>query len=213
MALQNGRVQAPPKGSRAACEATYTTCRSNLLLAAAITLLNVVLALVGSNTYFLFSASVPYYVAAFGRLFFDEYGFFADVIIGGVIAVVLTGLYFVFWVMTKRHRKWMIGAAVYFALDCLGLILLTLDLGFEFRDIIDYLFHVYVMYYLVTGSIAALKLAKMPPEDPIAVEADAPQMRNETPAEDIPAEQAPAKDPAEAESAEETPVEETQSAE
>ena len=52
MALQNQRVQAPQTGSRGAYEVTYVKSRSNLLAVAAFTLVNVILALVGSDSYF-----------------------------------------------------------------------------------------------------------------------------------------------------------------
>jgi hypothetical protein len=99
-------------------------------------------------------------------------------------------------------------AAVVFAVDCVGLIALNLYLGFDSSDILDYLFHIYVMYYLISGSIAAHKLAKMPPEEPVSMEAGIPQMVSEPAAEEIPADAVPAEEAsAEAAPAEETPAE------
>ena len=202
MALQTGRVQAPPKGSRAAYELTYVKARSNLLLAACFTLINVILALTGSNTYFLFSASMPYWAAIFGQVDYEIYGILSYLIVAGVIAVAITALYFLFYLMSKKHREWMDAAAVVFAVDCVGLIALNLYLGFDSSDILDYLFHVYVMYYLISGSISARKVAKMPPEEPIAVGAAVAQT-----VEEVPVEEAPVVDTAAEEaSVEETPV-------
>lgn len=189
-----------PKGSRGAYEVTYLKSRANLLWVVVFTLVNVVFSLLGQDSYFLFSASVPYFVSIFGRVLFDELGAASYLVIAGVIAVLITGLYFLFWLMTKRHREWMDAAAVCFGVDCLALIVL---IGFDVSMIIDYLFHAYVMYYLVSGSIAAHKLAKMPPEEPVSMDAGIPQIVNETPAEES-GEEVPA---------EETPAEETQHAE
>lgn len=206
MALQNQRVQAPQTGSRGAYEVTYVKSRSNLLAVAAFTLVNVILALVGSDSYFLFSASVPYFVSIFGRAFFEELGSAVYLIIAGVISLVITGLYFLFWAMTKRHREWLDAATVCFGVDCLGLVLWTVLFGFDASLIIDYVFHAFVMFYLISGSIAAHKLLKMPPAEPVSMEAGIPQMVNETPAgetaeelpaEDVPAEETPAEEPAE----------------
>ena len=155
MALKNERVSAPAKGSREAYELSYTKARSNLLLAAIFTLVNVFLVLSGSDTYFLFSASIPYWAGVFGRFDYEIYGVMSSLVIAGVIAVVFTAIYFILWGMSKRHRGWMYAAAVCFAVDFLGLILLNLDLGFDSSDILDYLFHVYVMIYLISGSVSA----------------------------------------------------------
>lgn len=195
MALNTGRMQTPPKGTRAAYETTYMRSRSNLLLVVAFTLINVVFALLGQDSYFLFSATVPYFAALVGRAGFEEYGSSAFLIIAGAIALVMVGVYFLFWCMTKRHREWMDAATVCFGLDCVGMILLF---GFDISLIIDYAFHVYVMYYLVTGSITAHKLAKLPPEDPIAIEPEAPQSAEQDMTEASPAaEETTAEAPAE----------------
>ena len=205
MALQTGRVQGPPKGSRGAYEVTYTRSRSNLLVVLGFTLINIILALLGQDSYFLFSAIVPYFVALVGRTGFEEVGSSAVLIIAGVIALVMLGVYFLFWCMTKRHREWMDAATVCFGLDCVGLVLLF---GLDVSAIIDYVFHIYVMYYLISGSIAAHKLAKMPPEEPVSMEAGIPQMVSEPAAEEIPANAVPAEEAsAEAAPAEETPAE------
>ena len=107
-----------------------------------------------------------------------------------------------------------------FAVDCVGLIALNLYLGFDSSDILDYLFHVYVMYYLISGSISARKVAKMPPEEPVSMDAGIPQTvsgpateeipADAAPADAVPAEEASAEEVSAEEAAEETPAEETQ---
>ena len=56
----------------------------------------------------------------------------------------------------------MIGALVYFSLDSL-LLLLFFDVSF----ILDIVFHVWVLYYLIIGVISGIKLQNMPPEQPV----------------------------------------------
>lgn len=195
MALSNRRVDAPPKGSRAHYEALYGSARANLLLAACITLLNVVLALVGSDSYFLFSASVPYWAAVFGRVEYEVYAMAGYLVIAGVIAVIFTAFYFVFYLMSKKNRRWMDAALVYFALDCVGLIGFIVWVGFDISFIMDILFHIYVMYYLVSGSLAARKAEKMPPDEPVAAcEAESPaaEAAAEAPVTESTAEETPA---------------------
>ena len=204
MALNTGHVSTPPQGTRAAHETTYMRSRSNFLLVVAFTLINVVFALLGQDSYFLFSATVPYFVALIGRAGFNEYGLSALLIIAGAIALVMVGVYFLFWCMTKRHREWVDAATVCFGLDCVGMILLF---GFDISLIIDYAFHAYVMYYLITGSIASHKLAKLPPEEPVTSEPDASQTTEQDMTEASPAvEETTAEAPAEEAPVAEEPV-------
>lgn len=195
MGLPNGYVRPSVKSIRAVHETTYMRSRSSLLWVIVFSLVNVVFALIELGTYFLFSATVPFWVAASGRLGFEKYGSSAYLIIGGTIALFMIGVYFLFWCMSKRHREWMDAATVCFGLDCVGMILL---IGFDIAFIIDYVFHAYVMYQLVVGSITAHKLAKLPPEDPIAIEPEAPQTAEQDMTEASPAaEETTAEAPAE----------------
>ena len=128
MGLPNGYVRPSVKSIRAVHETTYMRSRSSLLWVIVFSLVNVVFALIELGTYFLFSATVPFWVAASGRLGFEKYGSSAYLIIGGTIALFMIGVYFLFWCMSKRHREWMDAATVCFGLDCVGMILL---IGFD----------------------------------------------------------------------------------
>lgn len=199
MPLHTGYVKPSVKSIRAVHETTYMRSRSSLLWVVVFSLVNVVFALIELGTYFLFSATVPYFVAAVGRVAYEEYGSPIFLIFTGAIALVIVGMYFLFWCMTKRHREWIDAATICFGLDCVGLILLF---GFDIGLIVDYIFHAYVMYHLVTGSITAHKLLKLPPDDPVAAEPVAPpptvqEMPAVIPAEEAPAAESPVADAAE----------------
>lgn len=136
-------------------ETTFASARSNLLLVAGFTAVNVILRLVSADMYFLFSASTP-------MAFLDiaEVTEISSLMrVAAVLAFIVIGVYLLCWFMSKKQSAWMIVATVLFALDTLVLLGLY-DLS---SMIIDLLIHVWVLYYLITGSVAAVKMKKQPP--------------------------------------------------
>lgn len=128
------------------CLSKYATARCNLLSVFGFTMLNIVLAILNANIYMLFSAQIPYAFAYTGYLDAAELGDKSYLITGAIIAVAITLPYLLLWVFSKKHYACMIAAIVYFALDCIFLIL-----NFNVDFIIDILFHILVMYYLIMG--------------------------------------------------------------
>ncbi len=152
---------------RQAAEAKYAAARSNLLIALCFTVVNMVLYILGANTYLVFSITVPFYGAAFAI----EGPYILDLVICGGIAAVCLALYFLCWLFSKKHPAWMTVALVLFCLDTVimaGLFLLFEDVS----GILDALGHVWVLYYLIVGVKNAALLKKLPPEE--EAEASAP---------------------------------------
>ena len=58
----------PAVSPRMALENRYKISRGNLMIAVVFTLVNIILALVGGDIYFLFSASIPYYLVVYGMV-------------------------------------------------------------------------------------------------------------------------------------------------
>ncbi len=143
----------------------YNTARINLLLMIGFTVLNVILFIAGADIMMLFSATVPYYAMIFGIL--SENPIFLVFCI--VIAVVSVLAYLLCWIFSKKHYGWMIGALVLFILDTLAMAGLFLAVG-EVSGIMDALMHIWILYYLITGVSSGAKLAKLPAEEPVAVE-------------------------------------------
>ena len=148
----------------------YNRARYNLLIAIIFTVINIVLLVTKSDSYFLFSATVPYFIADLGMLYagmypeevYFELGFepfldstgFAFVI---SIAVVVLLVYLLCFIFSKNNKSgWLIAALVFFALDTLALILLY---GF---DLFDVLFHAWVIYDIACGIKAHGDLKKLP---------------------------------------------------
>lgn len=151
-----------------AAERKYGVARSNLLLMLILTVVNIVLFVAGSDTMFLFSATVPYLAAIFG-VTLSEVPFYLIICMG--IAAVTLIVYLLCWIFSKKHYGWMIGALVLFSLDILsmaGMYLIFPDLF----SILDALCHVWVLYYLISGVYNGVKMTKLPEERPIPVEAE-----------------------------------------
>ena len=66
---QNGNTST----NRAALEGAYKSSVSNLLLVIVFSLINIVLLVANSSTYFLFSAFIPYVIADYGMFFSGSY--------------------------------------------------------------------------------------------------------------------------------------------
>lgn len=143
----------------------YNVARVNVLSVVLLTLINVVLCLLGMDSYFLFSAIVPYFIASIGALWGGLYPpeYYADlemteadfmstgfVVACAAIAIFIIALYFVCWLLSKKHVAFMIAALVLFAIDT---ILMPVLFGISLDWILDYVFHAWVLVSLVIGIV------------------------------------------------------------
>ena len=172
-----GKKQASaPLSERALLEQKYSSSRYNLLLVVIFTLINVIIALTDGDTYFLFSASIPYYIALFVAIWcgkmpayyyegsgITEADFLPDsvLIVGAIIAIVILAIYLLFWIMSKKKVGWLIASIVFFALDAIFMFAIF---GISADMIIDAVFHVWVVISLAIGISAHYKLKKLPEE-------------------------------------------------
>lgn len=135
--------------------------RYSLLLILIFTVANLVLLLVDSDRYFLFSASVPYYFTAFGigmdSAFSDGIGTFT--ITALVISLLILGVYLLCWILSKKHTGWLTTALVLFCVDTVGLLFLSYI--FETSNLLDFLLHAWAIYELAHGIYCAGKLKKL----------------------------------------------------
>ena len=171
------------KQERTRLSARYNRARYNLLIAIIFTVINIVLLVTNSNRYFLFSATVPYFIADIGMLFagmypeevylesgiepfLDSTGFAFVISIAAVVLLV----YLLCFIFSKNNKSgWLIAALVFFALDTLALISLY---GF---DLFDIAFHAWVIYDIACGIKAHKDLKKLPelaPEEETEEKAD-----------------------------------------
>lgn len=134
----------------------YDKARGNLLLMIILTLINVVLFFLGSETVMLFSATVPYMSILIG--FLSE----IDVImqVCAIFTTVVMVMYLLCWVFSKRNPVWIIIAMVMFVIDTIALIWIYVGTQ-EASGIIDLVIHIWVLYYLFNGIKYGYKLKKM----------------------------------------------------
>lgn len=180
---------------RAMLENKYRSARIDLLLVAVMTLVNVIFVIAGSDSYFLFSASVPYllsFVSALycGMLSPEIYEYLEiDVAtaeflpapvfyVALAIALVITALYVVaFFLSNKGRVGWLVFALIFFIIDTL---VMFFYYGISFDMIIDYVFHAAVIVFLAMGIKAHRSLENLPPEELVAAPiVDVPEEVNE----------------------------------
>ena len=178
MGLFNNRQAASAQLSqRQVVENAIRNSRHNLLIVLAFTLLNIFLLVSNGNTYFLFSAYVPYMLVDYGMFFggmyppeyYGEYlseiaflgkGFFGVML---ALAVVALGLYALCWLFSKKNPKgWLIFALILFGMDTILLIFMA---GISADLIMDYVFHGWIIISLITGLSAVKKLKDLPEEE------------------------------------------------
>lgn len=157
-------------------ESSYNSSRVNLLLVVAFTVINIVLLVIQSNSYFLFSAFIPYFIADTGMFLCGKYpteyyaeGFNGMQFLGTpflvvclIIAGVIIALYLLSWFLSKNNKYgWLIFSLVFFAIDTVTMLVLS---GIK-DSIIDIVFHIWVIVSLSRGIYAAVKLKKLPEEE------------------------------------------------
>lgn len=155
---------------RAVYENRYKTARINILLIVIFTAINIGLLFIETATYFLFSASVPYWLSIYALLFMgkipvdDGYAVIAvdDVVSYALLAgaVVIVVLYLLCWIFSKKKVGWLITALVLFSIDTV--VMFVMFDGINSDSIFDILFHALIIVELAMGISAHYKLKKMP---------------------------------------------------
>ncbi len=163
-------------------ESKYNKSIANLLLVVVFTVINIVLLVLNANSYFLFSAFIPYFAVDYGMFFCGMYPeeFYYDMTdfelldssflyFTVAVAVVILLFYLVSWYFAKKKKLWaLICALVLFTVDTLAMFAMT---GFSTDSIIDIVFHVWVIAYLIIA-INTFNKIKKAPEEPIQEQTD-----------------------------------------
>ena len=148
-----------PQSVREIAEEKFNSARSNLLLVVILTLINMVLLVVGSDSMMLFSATIPYWAMLVGIV-----SVAGPFFIGGIaVGVILLGIYFACWFFSKKHYGWMIAALVLFIIDTIFLAGLYLLIG-DVSGWLDIIIHIWVLYYLIMGVKYGRDLKLLPEE-------------------------------------------------
>lgn len=154
-------------------QAKYDGARRNLLSVVVFSLINLILLVANSFTYFLFSASIPYLVADLAKYlcgmypadYYDispeEAWFFPRSVfwIALVVALLIIAFYVLCFFLSGKNRVgWMITALVCFALDT---VVMFLYYGISADMIMDIVFHAWVIVSLSVGIYAHFKRKKL----------------------------------------------------
>lgn len=187
--FKNKQNEAVPQSQTLASK--YANARHNILLIVGFTLINIILLVTQSNTYFLFSAYLPYLIVDLGMALCGMYSaeyyggdlssfeFLGREFLVGtlVVAAAILLLYLLSWIFSNKGRVgWMIFALVFFAIDTVAMLLLT-DIALDM--IMDIVFHVWVIVSLVSGIFAYYKLRKLPEEPAMPVDAPVETVQEE----------------------------------
>lgn len=155
------------KNSREYLERQFNGGRHSLLLLMIFTVVNTVMLLTESGTYFVCSFTVPYYLCGFGQYFDAEIGgsvFFTTAL---VISAVILAAYLVIWLLSKKRPGWLYVAFGLFIVDTVALVILSLLGETILENIIDLVIHAWVLWELFQGARCGGKLKNLPPDAPI----------------------------------------------
>jgi len=136
----------------------FNRARNNLLAVVAFTTINLFLIAFEMDLSFLFSAFVPQFLQV---IIHDELGMVAGLVVG----LVSGSVYLLCYALSKRWRVFILIALILFSLDALAM--LGFILYFEvFRDFLfNVVFHAWVLFYLLTGTVAWLRLRRVAQAD------------------------------------------------
>ena len=174
--FNKNKSTAAQMSERQLLENKYSSACGNILLVVVLTVINIVLLVTNSNTYFLFSAYIPFALVDIGMYLCGMYPseVYAEEFTGVeflpqsfltitlCIAAVILILYVISWVFSKKQKRgWMIFALVFFSIDTLAMVGLN---GIVMEAIIDYVIHAWVIVSLVNGLVSCSKLKNLPEE-------------------------------------------------
>ena len=170
MSLFKGKNQNQYIAPAQMLENRYKSSISNLLIVVAFTAVNIFLLVTNSNSYFLFSAYLPYFVADlamyicgkypaeyyYGDEIFYDNTYFALML---AFAVVILLVYVLCWFMARKKKVgWLIFGLVFFCLDTVAFVVLN---GVYSEVIIDIIFHIWVIVSLAGGIATHKKIKKL----------------------------------------------------
>ena len=136
--------------------------RANLLLMVGLTVANIILMLIEAEISFPFSALLPQIAVSFAQEF-SLYYLETQEIICYIIAALPIALFLLSWFLAEKRPGWLWLGLVLFLIDT-GVLAYLCIVEFAASDIIDLLFHAWVLFYLVRGVIAIHKLKELPEE-------------------------------------------------
>lgn len=142
--------------------------RYSLLLIVILTVVNLIMTILDTNTYFLFSASVPYYLVFVGMGI--ENGFVDGAWnVKGTLTytgLVIVAVYLLCWLLSKERAGWLTAALVLFIVDTVALVVITFALyDSPMGKLVDFLLHIWAIVELIQAVRGSKKLRALPPTE------------------------------------------------
>lgn len=142
--------------------------RYSLLLIVILTVVNLIMTILDTNTYFLFSASVPYYLVFVGMGM--ENGFVDGAWnVKGTLTytgLVIVAVYLLCWLLSKKRAGWLTAALVLFIVDTVALVVITFALyDSPMGKLVDFLLHIWAIVELIQAVRGSKKLRALPPTE------------------------------------------------
>jgi len=122
--------------------------RLMILITVIFTVLNTVLLLCNANRFFLFAATLPYYVTWFGMLF-DEGGVGSTTIAALVLAVIFLAIFLMGWVFSKKSRGWVRVMLIAYIVDTVALLVIFFALDMAVVSLLDIAIHFALVWEMV----------------------------------------------------------------
>lgn len=111
-----------PMNRRQKLQQNVSIGRISLLVILAVSLLNQLLLLVGVKYFFLFGASIPYYLNWLGQALSEYYHVTGYKVVALLIALALFAAYAISWMLSAKHWKWMRLGLILYCADTLFMI-------------------------------------------------------------------------------------------
>lgn len=153
--------------SREYLEKTAAGGRYALLMVMVFTVVNLVVILLGAGRFFLFSASVPYYMTLLAKGY--DNGFVAGswnvngryTTAALLISVGILTAYLICWFLSEKRRGWLIAALALFSLDTMALVAISfLLMDGPMSCIFDLFIHGWALWQMSAGVKAYGELEK-----------------------------------------------------
>ena len=136
----------------------FGKARSNLLAVIIFTIINLFLTFFNTGVNFLFSATLPQVIFEIFKGANFEIESNILLIIGLILAIIIIIPYFIFWILAKRIRVFILVALIYFSIDSGILLFFIFSTEFDVLFLLDIAFHGWILYYLINGVKAWYKI-------------------------------------------------------
>ena len=139
------------KNTREYMEKQTASGRYALLITAVFTAVNLLLVLMNTGRYIVYSASIPYYMTSLAKAMDSYYGttYLAE---AAPLACLITALYFLLWLLSRRASKWLLPALVLFSVDTAVLLYAAFFMmSNPMNCVLDLFLHGWVIWQLLQG--------------------------------------------------------------